>query len=115
MNRCVECLWREIGFCPYLEENYFMKKFALVLIGMIVASGLANASLLPFLTSGPTGTGPFTYNYSVTLSQDERQDPAATNGPSCGGVPCNPPGTFFTLYDIPGLVVVSSAAGWNAS
>src|SRR5207302_3049659 len=42
-------------------------------------------------------------------------DPAATNGPSCGGVPCNPPGTFFTLYDIPGLVVVSSAAGWNAS
>jgi hypothetical protein len=78
-------------------------------------AGFADASLIPFLVSGPTGTGPFAYVYSVTLSADERVDPTATDGNSCGGVACVPPGTFFTLYDVPGATVTSMPSGWTSS
>jgi len=57
------------------------------------------------------------------MPRGERLDPPATAGASCRGlgtsvVPCDPPGTFFTIYDIPGLVRVELpliSPGWTYS
>lgn len=78
--------------------------------GILLFSMMAHASIIPSLTAGPIniGGGQFRYDYTITLSADERLDPAATNGVTCPGpsnsnVQCNPSGTFVTFYDIPGL------------
>ncbi len=80
---------------------------------------LGNASIIPVLVSGPTADGSnFDYAYSANLQQDERLDPNATMGVTCQGtggslVQCNPPGTFFTIYDIQGFVSANTTApGW---
>jgi hypothetical protein len=78
----------------------------------------ADASILPFLASPPVdlGGGQFAFNYDIGVSGDERLDPTATSGDSCFGGPCNPAGTFFTIYDISGFVSASaSAPGWTES
>lgn len=96
-------------FSPRLiRARLFLFAFA----GVLLFSGMARASLIPFLVSGPIPVpGGFQYNYRVELSADERLDPAATNGVTCPGpsnsnIQCNPAGTFFTLYDIPDIVSV---------
>jgi hypothetical protein len=82
----------------------------------------ANASIVPSLDSGnPVNNmdGTFTFNYTASLSNDERLDPMATSGATCppnGNTQCNPPGTFFTIYDIPGFVSANTTAtGWNTT
>ena len=86
-----------------------MKKSAALLAAIFGMAALANASLIPTLSS-ETPAGPnFTFSYSATVTADERLDPNATNGVTCPGpgntlVQCNPTGTFFTIYDIPGFV-----------
>ena len=103
-----------------------MKKLAVLFISTLIFGGFANASLIPFLASGPTPSGnainPFAYSYSIVLSADERADPAATNGNTCNNAPCVPPGTFVTLYDVPGGPtgnaapgVTSTPTGWGSS
>lgn len=97
-----------------------MKNLAVLTFAALAFTGLANASLIPFLASGPTPTGsalnPFQVTYTAVLSGDERLDPGATN--TCGTVPCNPTGTFFTIYDIPGNpqpTVASAPANFTSS
>ena len=98
-----------------------MKKLLAICAVLLFCSALANATIIASLASGPIPTGPsFAFNYQATLSADERLDPAATNGTTCQGpnglVACNPPGTFFTIYDIGGFQSASvSAANWGAS
>ena len=81
---------------------------------------LASAAIIPILNSGSpvAAGGNFAFNYTADLQQDERLDPAATFGMTCPGpnnakVQCNPPGTFFTIYDIPDLVSASAPSGWS--
>jgi hypothetical protein len=100
-----------------------MKTFATLLFVGLLATGFANATIIVSLDSGPTsnGSGGFNFNYRADLSGNERLDPAATNGATCPGpgtvlVQCNPPGTFFTVYDIPGFQSANStAANWGVS
>jgi hypothetical protein len=82
----------------------------------------SSASIVPLLDSGnPVNNldGTFTFNYTASLSSDERLDPVATSGATCppnGNTQCTPPGTFFTIYDIPGFVSANtSASGWNTT
>jgi hypothetical protein len=120
-------------FFEILEVN-FMSQFRLILRGfssqlirarmffaalggVLFLSGVAQASLIPFLVNGPVNIGPnqFRYDYNIVLSADERVDPNATNGVTCPGpsnsnIQCNPIGTFVTLYDIPGLISASAAS-----
>ena len=82
----------------------------------------ANATIIAVLNSGPVAVaGGFAFNYRADLTGDERLDPAATNGVTCPGagstlVQCNPSGTFFTIYDLPGFVAANTTAvGWSVS
>jgi hypothetical protein len=99
-----------------------MKRIALLLALGIFLVGTANASITPVLTVGPVPVGiAFEYTYTAGLSPDESLNPVATNGVTCPGsgstlVQCSPPGTFFTIYDVPGLESASvSAPGWFVS
>lgn len=98
-----------------------MKKTAVLLAAIFLVAALANASIIPTLTSEAAMGSNFAFNYSTTLTIDERMDPAATNGVTCPGpgsalVQCNPEGTFFTVYDIPGFVSATvTASGWTVS
>jgi hypothetical protein len=82
----------------------------------------ATADIIPSLDSGnPVNlmNGTFAFNYTLSLSNLERLDPAATSGTTCppnGNTQCNPPGTFFTIYDIPGFVSANTvASGWKTT
>lgn len=98
----------------------------LMLIASFVAC-LAHGSIIVSLDGSPStilsgpDSGDFIYTYTASLSGDERLDPAATSGLSCPGiggsmVQCDPPGSFFTIYDIGGLVgVVSTPVDWISS
>jgi hypothetical protein len=91
-----------------------------VLLSVLFTVAVGNASIIPVLSGAPSGPsgGPYTYNYTAQLQQDESLNPSATDGVTCPGlaglVQCNPPGTFFTLYDINGYVSGSAVApsGW---
>ncbi len=91
------------------------RMFLAVVGGVLLLSGMAHASLIPSLVNGPVniGNGQFRYDYRISLSADERIDPAATNGVTCPGpsnsnVQCNPAGTFVTFYDIPSFITASA-------
>src|SRR5271165_2471698 len=93
------------------------------LLSLLFTVAVGNASIIPVLSGAPSGPsgGPYTYDYTAQLQQDESLDPVATAGVTCPGlaglVQCNPAGTFFTLYDINGYVQDSAAApsGWYAT
>jgi len=91
-----------------------------IFLGAVVAlvlSVTAQADIIPTLAGTPTGT-PYTWNYMAALTSDESLDPVATSGNSCSNAPCNPPGTFFTIYDFAGYVpgsITATAAGWSAA
>lgn len=98
-----------------------MRMTVLFSAAMLSMAALANASLIATLsTEVPMGSN-FAFNYSATVTADERLDPVATDGVTCPGpgntlVQCNPPGTFFTIYDIPGfLSALVSTPGWTVS
>lgn len=97
-----------------------MKRLAVASLATLLFISLANATLIPSL-DGVTNVSPGLYNYSyhADLSSGSRLDPAATNGVTCPGasgpVQCQPPGTFFTMYDIGGFSgVTSTPGGWYA-
>jgi hypothetical protein len=90
------------------------------ILGLAAFVPLASAAIIPMLNpGGPTASGSnFAFSYTADLQQDERLDPAATAGMTCPGpngakVQCNPPGTFFTIYDIPDFVSASAPSGWG--
>lgn len=90
-----------------------MKK-TLLFSGMFLLGGvLAHASLIPTLASiTPSGNvaDPFQWNYNVTLSGDESLNPSGT-------ATSDPPGTFFTLYDVSSSapLVIGVPIGWSSS
>ena len=90
-------------------------RMAFLATAFVAFSGLATASIIPILVTGPTGTGPFDYSYNVMLSSGDSLNPSDTAGDTCGGEPCVPPGTFFTLYDVPGVMGISAPTGWTFS
>jgi hypothetical protein len=98
-----------------------MRKIVLLMAAMLAMAVMANASLIPTLMSETPMGSNSAFNYSATVTADERLDPAATNGVTCPGpgntlVLCNPAGTFFTIYDIPGFVsALVSTPGWTVS
>jgi hypothetical protein len=94
-----------------------MRRLALLTLFSLIVPASAGAAIIPFLQSGPTlitsgsFAGDFEFNYVAQLSGNERLDPGATN--TSGDLP---PGTFFTLYDIGGLVSFSATAPfWSPS
>jgi hypothetical protein len=100
-----------------------MKKFALAAFAGVVLSTLASASIIPNLTNVTGSAGNYSWNYTATLSVDQRLDPVATAGAICaGGQLCSPKsltppsGTFFTIYDINGFNGFTStpSASWTA-
>jgi len=71
------------------------------------AAAPARANLLPFLTSTSPGTpGDTTFDYSVSLSNDERIDASGTGNTA-----------FFTIYDFAGYVdgLAVAPTGWSVS
>jgi len=100
------------------DQMRTISTFAAVLFACAAS---ANASLIPALSTETASGSNFAFNYSASVTSDERLDTTATDGVTCPGpgntlVQCNPAGTFFTIYDIPGFVSAStSAAGWTVS
>lgn len=96
-----------------------MKKILFIALASLTLSGIASANITPSLVGTPSllGSGLYQWNYQATVSGDQRLDPAATNSATaCNGGPCNPPGTFFTIYDFAGFVsVVATPTGWTSS
>jgi hypothetical protein len=100
-----------------------MRQLGTLVLLVLMATARANATIIPVLQSvNPILSGPFTgdfeFNYVANLQGDARLDPDATNGVTCPGpgrpILCNPAGTFFTIYDIVGLVTASaSEADWS--
>jgi PEP-CTERM motif len=89
-----------------------MKKCAVALFWTVVLCGVASASIIPYETSISTPvSGVYTWNYSVSVASDET---LTTSGAVTHS---NPPGSFFTIYDIGGYVAGSVVAptGWSVS
>jgi len=89
----------------------------------LACSGLAMASITPALNGGaPTQVSPGVYDwsYNIAVNANESLDPSATTNQTClGGTPCAY-GTFFTLYDIAGLITSgvdgpTSPTGWGSA
>ncbi|MGA2598758.1 MAG: VPLPA-CTERM sorting domain-containing protein [Bryobacteraceae bacterium] len=89
----------------------------------LACSGLAMASITPALNGGsPTEVSPgvYTWSYNIAVNANESLDPSATTNETClGGTPC-PFGTFFTLYDIAGLITTTvdgptEPTGWGSA
>lgn len=92
-----------------------MKKFTLTcLVALTPVVGFAN--IIPTGT-GTTGTGPFTWSYTLELSAD--QNVVAGTAPTTNPVPHENLtfGSFLTLYDFAGYVAGSCAgpAGWSCT
>jgi len=87
-----------------------------ILMGVVLAIALAapaSASITPTLDAGsPSGTGPlFTWGYSIAVDSSEQLSPTVNSG--CNpATPC-PVGSFFTLYDIPGLFSAAAPVNWG--
>jgi len=92
-----------------------MKTLALTFA--LLTASLAHASIIADLVGSPTPvSGGFAFNYTADLSFDEELAPDTTTSQNCAV--CNPPGTFFTIYDVQGLVGVTAALlpqGWGYS
>ena len=101
--------------------NDQMRTISTFAAALCACAALANASLIPSLSTETASGSNFAFNYSASVTTDERLDPAATDGVTCPGpgntlVQCNPAGTFFTIYDIPGFVSAgTTSAGWSVS
>ena len=95
-----------------------MKKIMLFVFATLVFSGVASANIVPSLIGNPVllGSGLYQWNYQAFVDGQERLDPVASNSATaCQGIPCVPPGTFFTIYDFAGFqAVVGTPAGWKS-
>jgi hypothetical protein len=94
------------------------KSLWIILAAMVVAVGAPYASadsITPTLDSGsPSGAGPlYTWTYTIAVDSNEALSPSVNSG--CNpATPC-PAGSFFTLYDIPGLSSPSAPANWGST
>ena len=92
-----------------------IKRFYTASLLSLALAGVASANIIP-TNSSVTGTGPYTWNYAVTLSSDQNAvaGPAPTTNPVGAA---NTTGAFFTLYDFAGYVAGSCAgpAGWTCT
>jgi hypothetical protein len=105
------------------RENVLTKKaLPLLLLCFLLAGSVAHASVAAvFVNMSNIGPNDFGFNYRADLSGDEALNPTATNGVTCPGagntvVQCSPAGTFFTIYDFPGFLSVTSVgipSGWG--
>ncbi len=87
----------------HLGATIFFATFSLLVLTVVPAK----ANLLPFLSSVvPDASGNTTFDYSVSLSNDERMD-----GAGSGNV------AFFTIYDFAGYVpgTAVAPAGWTVT
>ncbi len=100
-----------------------MNKLPGFVLAALAFSGLAVAGITPALNGGaPTLVSPglYDWSYNIALDDNESLDPSATANVVClGGIPCVY-GTFFTLYDIPGLITSgvngpTGPSGWGVS
>ncbi len=100
-----------------------MKRLPIVVFAALACSGLAMASITPALNGGaPTEVSPgiYDWNYNIAVNANETLDPSATTNTTCfGGTPCAF-GTFFTLYDIPGIISSgvngpTAPSGWGSA
>jgi hypothetical protein len=92
-----------------------MSRTILVAVIALAWSVSARADITPSLDPGsPSGAGPlFTWSYSIAVDASETLSPTANIG--CNpATPC-PAGSFFTLYDIPGLFAPSAPANWGST
>jgi hypothetical protein len=86
----------------------FLSAFVLATLGL---AGFANASITPALDS-VTGTGPYTWNYSITVDTGEQLAP----GPYSNCLDGSACGTFYTIYDFQGYDVgIMAPTGWMGS
>ncbi|HKN60375.1 MAG TPA: PEP-CTERM sorting domain-containing protein [Candidatus Acidoferrales bacterium] len=99
-----------------------MKRIALLLVLGVLAVGTAHADIVPSLSSGPIADGSnFDYNYQALLTAGESLNIVATDGVTCPSgtagvsIQCSPVGTFFTIYDVPGLASASAPADWSVT
>jgi PEP-CTERM motif len=92
-----------------------MKRTSLICL-LALAPVVASANIIPTGTS-ITGSGPFTWTYSLQLSED--QDVQSGLAPSGNPVPHTNLsfGSFLTLYDFDGYIAGSCTgpAGWSCS
>jgi hypothetical protein len=88
-----------------------------ILIGImaVALSMCASASITPTLDSGsPSGAGPlFTWTYTIAVDSNQALSPTVNSGCTPSS-PC-PAGSFFTLYDIPGLNSPSAPENWGST
>jgi hypothetical protein len=102
-------------------------KRAVVVFGLsLLLSAAAMADTTASLSFvSPVGPGDYQFNYYITLGTTDELNPAAITGANCttgsGTVPCAPSDTFFTIYDVPGLLTspfdaepsTGSNVGWG--
>jgi hypothetical protein len=100
-----------------------LKLFATMFAGLLFA-GLAMASIIPTLVGGaPTPDGSnWLWTYTISVDSNEQLNPTVTGEPlhpncTVNGVPNSVCGTFWTIYDIPGLLgntVNVSSSNWGS-
>jgi PEP-CTERM motif len=91
-----------------------MSRSILIGVMVIALSVCASAGITPTLDSGsPSGTGPFTWTYTIAVDSNEALSPTLNSGCSPAS-PC-PAGSFFTLYDIAGLSSPSAPPNWGST
>lgn len=82
----------------------------------LLGVSVVHASIIPTLST-VTGTGPFTWNYTVNLDANQNAVPGPTPGastPSGVGVTSGTNADYFTIYDFAGFTGVhSEPAGWG--
>lgn len=93
-----------------------MKRFAMLCVLALTLCVVAMANLTP-IGLAPTGTGPFTWAYQVTLSAE--QNAISGPAPTISPVPHGPGNVaaFITVYDFAGYVPgsCSGPVGWTCT
>jgi hypothetical protein len=96
-----------------------MKRISLLFVLVLALSALASANIIPTLVSGsPTGSGPFLWSYSFTLSGDQNAlVGSAPSGPATVLNSATGVGAFVTIYDFAGYVngTCTGPTGWTCS
>jgi hypothetical protein len=99
-----------------------MKRLNRFVLAALAFSALAFASITPALNGGApslVSPGLYDWSYNIAVDANESLDPSATTNTVClGGIPCSF-GTFFTIYDIPGLITSgingpAGPSGWGS-
>jgi hypothetical protein len=74
--------------------------FALIALSIFAFASFASADITPALTNVTPSGGNFSWNYSIAVDANEQ---------------LNSGSSFFTIYDVVGLVSAAAPAGWTDS